>query len=135
MPIRQSTDQGETITESSRAMRLFTDRHDAIKHFATLLNVALAADRPTPEKVLFFHGDGGNGKSLLLRFLRERCCKRLSPEGLRALSACQAFNLEIYLRLGRELNFAASEPALTRGMRCKVWAICKPNCRNTKRQR
>lgn len=86
MPIRQRTGQGESITESSRAMRLFTDRHDAIKHFAALLNDDLAADQPTPEKVLFFHGDGGNGKSLLLRFLRERCCKRLSIAGWQYIS-------------------------------------------------
>jgi len=29
--------------------------------------------------VLYLHGLGGNGKSLLLRFLAARCCVRLPP--------------------------------------------------------
>ena len=33
-----------------------------------------------PKNAFFFYGVGGNGKSLLLRFLRESCCKRLRPE-------------------------------------------------------
>jgi hypothetical protein len=39
----------------------------------------LLNNEPPPTPILFFHGDGGNGKSLLLKLLREKCCKRLVP--------------------------------------------------------
>ncbi len=32
------------------------------------------------KQILFFHGDGGNGKTILLRFLKEKCCKRLDAD-------------------------------------------------------
>jgi tetratricopeptide (TPR) repeat protein len=75
MPILQKTGQIDTITEGWRALKLFTDRYEAIRLFSEYLN-----DDPPRERILFFYGDGGNGKSLLLRFLRERCCKRLRPD-------------------------------------------------------
>ncbi len=65
----------ESITLLGRAIDYFTDRSAAIRRYASLIN-----DDPPGEAVVFFHGDGGNGKSLLLRFLRERCSKRLAPE-------------------------------------------------------
>ncbi|MBM3235979.1 tetratricopeptide repeat protein [Candidatus Poribacteria bacterium] len=74
MPILQ-TGQADTITEGWRALKLFTDRCEAIRLFSAYLN-----DDPPRERILFFYGDGGNGKSLLLRFLREHCCKRLRPD-------------------------------------------------------
>ncbi|RCJ42639.1 hypothetical protein A6770_07070 [Nostoc minutum NIES-26] len=58
--------------DRNRALQLFTDRHDLTRVFATYLN-----DDSPLEKILCFHGDGGNGKSLLLKFLQNRCCKRL----------------------------------------------------------
>lgn len=72
MSIRSKTGQGESITEPRRALQHFTNRRGPIRHFAGYLN-----DEPAKEKILFFHGDGGNGKTLLLRFLKEKCCKRL----------------------------------------------------------
>lgn len=53
----------------------FTDRHELTKLFAEYLN-----DDLPHEKILFFHGDGGNGKSLLLKFLIENCCKHFPSE-------------------------------------------------------
>ena len=50
---------------------LFVDRHDIIKVFAAHLH-----ERP-PGHVLHVTGEGGLGKSLLLRYLRERCCHRV----------------------------------------------------------
>jgi len=50
---------------------LFVDRHDIIKVFAAYLH-----ERP-PGHVLHVTGEGGLGKSLLLRYLRERCCHRV----------------------------------------------------------
>ena len=54
------------------ALDLFTDRHEAIRLFASYLN-----DDPPRDRILFFHGDGGNGKSLLMRVLHEQYGKRL----------------------------------------------------------
>ncbi len=67
---RDDTASTESITEEYRAISLFTDRTPALRRFMTYLN----GDQP-PHTILFFHGDGGNGKTLLLRFLREQCCK------------------------------------------------------------
>lgn len=72
MPIRNKTG---SVTETRRALQHFTNRRTSIRHFAGYLN-----DDPATEKILFFHGDGGNGKTLLLRFLKEKCCKRLDAD-------------------------------------------------------
>ncbi len=56
-----------------RSLELFCDRYEVIAHFVSLIN-----DDPPPRRVLYLHGLGGNGKSLLLRFLAARCCVRLS---------------------------------------------------------
>ncbi len=56
-------------------LQYFTNRHKLIRQFIEYLN-----NEPPPTKILFFHGDGGNGKSWLLKFLRENCCKRFVPK-------------------------------------------------------
>ena len=55
-------------------LELFTDRYELTNLFLEYLNLNLPR-----ETIPCFYGDGGNGKSLLLRFLREHCCKRLQP--------------------------------------------------------
>src|SRR5262249_33472859 len=72
MAIRNKTGR---VTEPRRALQHFTNRKSSIRHFAGYIN-----DHPATEKILFFHGDGGNGKTLLLRFLKEKCCKRLNAD-------------------------------------------------------
>ena len=52
------------LYENHRSLSLFTDRHELIRAFATHLN------EPRDERILFLHGDGGNGKSLLVRHLQ-----------------------------------------------------------------
>jgi len=82
-----------SLTEGNRAIRLFTDRNQFVRLFAGYLN-----DDPPREKILFFHGDGGNGKSLLLKFMGRECCKQFSAEAWRKLEAIQddaAFASEI----------------------------------------
>jgi len=37
-------------------------------------------NEPPRERILCFYGDGGNGKSLLLKFLREKCSKQFTPK-------------------------------------------------------
>jgi tetratricopeptide (TPR) repeat protein len=69
------SEEDQSITEINRALELFTDRIQERRHFASYLN-----DDPPRKTVLFFHGDGGNGKSWLIRMLRERYCRRLMPE-------------------------------------------------------
>ncbi|MBI4322065.1 MAG: hypothetical protein HY675_26540 [Chloroflexi bacterium] len=70
--ILDKTGQADSITEGWRALNLFVDRLEHIRRFASYLN-----DDPPHEQILFFCGDGGNGKSLLLRYLERQCCKRV----------------------------------------------------------
>ncbi len=74
MPIIEKTGQFASITEDWLARMLFTDRREAILHFCRYLNEA-------PRKqILYYHSEGGNGKSLLLLHLREHYCKTLEPD-------------------------------------------------------
>jgi len=75
MSILDEAGYTESVTEGVRALEAFTDRLDAIRVFAEYLN-----DDPPRGTILFFYGEGGNGKSLLLRFLRRSCCKRFLPD-------------------------------------------------------
>ncbi|MBM3737727.1 MAG: tetratricopeptide repeat protein, partial [Acidobacteria bacterium] len=72
MPIAACAPQ---LDHGHRALELFTDRHELIRAFAEFLH-----EPPRGERILFFHGDGGNGKSLLMRFLQTSASKLLSPD-------------------------------------------------------
>jgi tetratricopeptide (TPR) repeat protein len=71
-----------SITEGERAIRLFTDRGALVRLFCERLH----ADPPI-ERILFIHGDGGNGKTLALRYLRACACKHLPAAEWRAAAA------------------------------------------------
>lgn len=75
---------GETagITEGPQVHDLFVDRFELKHRFASYLN-----DDPPCEQILFLHGDGGNGKSMLLRHLKKHYCKRLRPADWQRLKA------------------------------------------------
>jgi len=76
MSINKKTGKGRSSkSERNHSLELFTGRYELTRLFAEYLN----SERPF-EKLLFFYGDGGNGKSLLLRFLRTKCCKRLRQD-------------------------------------------------------
>jgi len=78
MPIRPPT----SLAAPDRALALFTDRLGERRLFLRYLHA------PTPpERMLFFHGDGGNGKSLLLRLLEARYCRRLNAAHWQRLEA------------------------------------------------
>jgi len=62
------------INRAASLSDLFVGRSDLIRLFCTRLQ-----EEPETRQVIFFHGDGGNGKSSLLRFLRDKCCKLLHP--------------------------------------------------------
>ncbi len=94
MPIDDEDFQIEISDD--RKLQLFTDRHEFTRRFASYLN-----DDPPPAKILYFFGDGGNGKSLLLKHLQYHCCKRFSPQvwqQLRALPESQAAEVANFVR-------------------------------------
>ncbi len=74
MPIDDEDIESESI-DDDRKLQLFTDRHEFTRRFAFYLN----EDQPR-EQILYFFGDGGNGKSLLLKHLQFHCCKKFTPE-------------------------------------------------------
>ncbi len=74
MPIEDEDFETEYIADD-RKLQLFTDRHEFTQRFAFYLN-----EDPPREQILYFFGDGGNGKSLLLKHLQFHCCKRFPPE-------------------------------------------------------
>ena len=99
-----------SITDDTRVLDLFTDRMQERRRFATYLN-----EDPPPGTILFFHGDGGNGKSWLLRLLKERYCWRVPRDTwdyLREFADDRAFIEQFDQVEGREpipsayLNFA-----------------------------
>lgn len=74
MSIDNDLQPSASITEGDRALNLFTDRYSFTRLLAERLN------DPPEKKILFFHGAGGNGKSLLLKYLRTKICKGLTAE-------------------------------------------------------
>ena len=96
--IRQTTQQNASVTETSRALQHFTNRKGSIRRFAEYLH-----NEPARQQILYFHGDGGNGESSLLRYLRQRCAKRLDAD---AWAYVQAFD-----EVQRFLREAKPEPA------------------------
>src|SRR5215210_184133 len=75
-----ATLQQQGMTEW-RAFRLFTDRNEHIRLFLSYLY-----NEPPHPTILFFHGEGGNGKSWLMRFLSEYACKQLPVNAQLGLS-------------------------------------------------
>src|SRR5689334_23304416 len=71
--IFEETGGGLAAVAHDRSLELFYDRYEVIARFVGLIN-----EDPPPRLLLFLHGLGGNGKSLLLRYLAARCCVRLS---------------------------------------------------------
>jgi len=74
LSIFEETGGAQSAVAHDRSLELFCDRYGLIARFASLLN-----DDPPPRRLLYLYGLGGNGKSLLLRYLAARCCVRLPP--------------------------------------------------------
>ncbi len=74
MSIFDETGGGLAAVAHDRSLELFFDRYEVIARFVALIN-----EDPAPRRLLYLHGLGGNGKSLLLRYLAARCCVRLPP--------------------------------------------------------
>src|SRR4028119_830442 len=95
MPIDDEDFESESISDD-RKLQLFTDRHEFTRRFAFYLN-----EDPPPEQILYFFGDGGNGKSLLLKHLQYNCCKRFSSQvwqQLRALPESKTAEVADFVR-------------------------------------
>ncbi|XWK87411.1 MAG: hypothetical protein U7127_24950 [Phormidium sp.] len=75
MSINDETSASLSTTKIEQKLELFTNRYQFIRIFAEYLNEELPR-----QKILFFYGDGGNSKTLLLNFLREKCCKHFPPD-------------------------------------------------------
>ena len=91
MSIADKSRLASSVTDGGEALRFFVDRRHAIQLFCSYVH----QDQP-PEKVLFFHGEGGTGKTLLLRFLREKCCKSVSPRSWKAVQGMNAEDIITY---------------------------------------
>ncbi len=96
MSILDATEPDDSLTKGLRALDLFVGRARLIRQFAGYLN-----DNPPKLQILFFSGDGGNGKSLLLRYLRERCWAVLDSAAWQALRSVDddAEFVERYIRV------------------------------------
>jgi ADP-ribosylglycohydrolase/tetratricopeptide (TPR) repeat protein len=79
--IFDETGEGRSVTRD-RSLRLFTNRYELTRAFARRLN-----EDPSSKTVMFFFGLGGNGKSLLLRHLENRCCYRLASSEWEEISS------------------------------------------------
>ncbi|HEY0069585.1 MAG TPA: hypothetical protein VGE04_06410 [Chloroflexia bacterium] len=75
MPVPNNYGSDDSLTQGWRAFQLFTDRNALIRTFLEYTHA-----EPPKDQVLFLHGEGGNGKSLLVRFLREYCCRYWGPD-------------------------------------------------------
>jgi ADP-ribosylglycohydrolase/tetratricopeptide (TPR) repeat protein len=60
--------------EGPAGARLFADRFELSREFVERIHA-----QPPPRTVAFYVAAGGNGKSALLRHLRDNCCVRLPP--------------------------------------------------------
>jgi ADP-ribosylglycohydrolase len=89
---------GRSGRQPSEQLAWFCDREPLVRRFLGYLH-----EGPR-ETILYVHGTGGNGKSLLLRFLQERCCWRAAPQTWRTM---RDRSLEEILELGPRTSGAA----------------------------
>ena len=75
MSILKRTGQNNSIASGRRALDLFTNRFEHLRLYLSNLN-----NDPPREPILYLHGEGGNGKSLLISFLRTSCSKRIRQD-------------------------------------------------------
>lgn len=86
----KNTGRKPSVTEFTQALNLFTDRQPLIEKFISYLN-----DDPPKGKILFFYGDGGNGKSLFLKYLQVNFCKRFKRVNWEWMK--QTFSGEVFI--------------------------------------
>jgi hypothetical protein len=94
--------ESESIADD-RKLQLFTDRHEFTRRFAFYLN-----EDPPREQILYFYGDGGNGKSLLLKHLQFHCCKKFPPEvwqQLREIPEAKAAEVADFVRYAKPKTY------------------------------
>ncbi len=102
MPIDDEDFESQSIADD-RKLQLFTDRHEFTRRFAFYLN-----EDPAREQILYFFGDGGNGKSLLLKHLQFHCCKRFTPEvwqELREIPEAKAAEVADFVRYAKPKTY------------------------------
>lgn len=87
----------DSITEHWRALDLFTNRHRRIRLFVKRLN-----ENQPKNQILFFYGDGGNGKSLLLKYLEKHFLKRFTSDAWEQLRTIE--DNDAFARRARDAN-------------------------------
>lgn len=93
MSIIEKINQELSITKQNCALKYFIDRYELIKRFAEYLN-----DNPSKNKILYFYGDGGNGKSLLLKFLSKKGCKLFPLSVWKSLKNKSSFEVSQFIK-------------------------------------
>jgi hypothetical protein len=95
---------GDSVAEGRHALELFTDRSELLRLYASYLS-----EEPPPDKLIYLHGDGGNGKSLLLRYLKERCSNRLTPAAFQELQSLAGSALaSVYIKSYKNNNLKSN---------------------------
>ncbi|MFG6105230.1 hypothetical protein U2F10_23435 [Leptothoe sp. EHU-05/26/07-4] len=64
--------RGQSVANRGESLRFFTDRHEFVRLLVERINQDSAQS-----DFLFWYGEGGNGKSLLLKYLAKNACRRL----------------------------------------------------------
>jgi hypothetical protein len=105
MSIRSKTGQGESITEMRRALQHFTNRKNSIRHFASYPN-----DEPAREHILFFSWRRREWKDDTLRYLREKCCKRLNTDNWEYVKSLKGDDASGCIEMPSSLIDFAMEP-------------------------
>ena len=85
-------------TSTIEKLKRFIDRHALTRYFVKYIQ-----SNPTPEKILYFQGEGGNGKSFLLDFLEFHCCKQLPANVWEKIQQEEKFSQAIFTYQDRSL--------------------------------
>lgn len=90
----------ETVTSPAVALDHFTDREALIRHFRSYIT------GPPKDTILFLHGDGGVGKSLLSQYLKRYACKRFEDpqiEGVLQRADANTFHTRLRTSAGADV--------------------------------
>ncbi|QYO66929.1 hypothetical protein [Leptolyngbya sp. 7M] len=99
MGISEKLVQQQFLSAGDLTLQYFVDRKELIKLFIEYIH------NSSLQKILFFHGDGGNGKSLLLKFLLQHGCKYF-PENQQMLQMRTATEAVAHLQAADSWDFS-----------------------------
>ncbi|MEV0614834.1 ADP-ribosylglycohydrolase family protein [Nonomuraea sp. NPDC050404] len=100
MPIFEEGPE-RSVVAHDRSLELFANRFELTRRVVSLIN-----EDPPAERILYLHGLGGNGKSLLLRHLEQRCCLRTDDQWAAVRVASDTELLERLAEHGKQVPTA-----------------------------